>query len=208
MPHQTACCGQIISAAAVSRLETKECPFCKKEEFKTTPDKHFQRQVHELQVFCSHRGRGCEWTGEVASFNTHVKSCPKKNSPLLQEIGDVPLRAFVTSHCVIIIAGVGVLTMDNAVVIMDHLHPLANFSYQLGMALNLPKEVVEKIHAEHKKSLDRLQHIIEAFLSSRRPLPTWIAIIQALQTPGLNRSTLAEEIQRNFSTVDTIAGRC
>ena len=74
------------------------------------------------------------------------------------------------------------------------------FSYQLGIALNLPKEVVERIHAEHKKPLDRLRHIIEAFLTGSQSQPTWRAVVQALQTPGFNQPQLAKDIERKFCT--------
>ena len=97
--------------------------------------------------------------------------------------------------------------MENAVVVLDQLIPLTNFSHQLGIALELPKEVVDKIHAEHQRAPDRLRHIVLEFLSSTQPLPTWTAIIEALQAPGLNRFKLAEKIKQKFLTpVDTNAG--
>ena len=89
VPHQTSCCGQMLSEAAIARLETKPCPFCSHKEIKTLLDKHFQREIRELQVFCRHRNRGCEWTGEVSSLESHTKSCSKINSPLIQQLGNV-----------------------------------------------------------------------------------------------------------------------
>ena len=91
-PHQTRCCGKIISEAALNRLETNQCPFCKEKEITTTLDKHFQRQVREIQVFCSYRKSGCEWTGEVSSLPAHINSCPKKNSPSIQQLGRCECR--------------------------------------------------------------------------------------------------------------------
>ena len=98
--------------------------------------------------------------------------------------------------------------MDNAVTVLDQLLPLANFSYQLGLALKLSKEVVDQIHAEHQKAPDRLRHIIQIFLSNTQPPPTWRAIIEALQAPGLSRFQLANEIKKKFiSPVDGNTGK-
>ena len=49
---------------------------CKKNDWKTMLNKHFQRQVNSLRVFCHHQDRGCDWQGELADSHHHMKSCP------------------------------------------------------------------------------------------------------------------------------------
>ena len=49
-------------------------------------NKHFQRQVNSLRVFCYHVDRGCGWHGDLAVFHDHVKSCPMKDGPLMSEL--------------------------------------------------------------------------------------------------------------------------
>ena len=75
--HQTQCCGKIISQEAVMRIQRKGevCPLCKASGWRTMEDKHFQRQVRALRVFCRHKDKGCGWQGDLADLQAHVLSC-------------------------------------------------------------------------------------------------------------------------------------
>ena len=79
-PEQTTCCGHHISNEAVTRIQRdkKPCPLCNKPNLTTMPDKFFRRKVHELKVRCSHKEGGCEWVGDLGSYDDHVKKCPKR----------------------------------------------------------------------------------------------------------------------------------
>ena len=83
-PHLTTCCGQHISETSAERIkpEGKACPLCNNPEWDTVLNKHFQRTVCELQVYCPHRRGGCGWKGELRSLSSHEQSCSKKTSPL------------------------------------------------------------------------------------------------------------------------------
>ena len=83
-PHQTHCCGNHLSAKASTTLqeEGKNCPLCKKAHFTSSADGYFRRKVGELQVYCPHRRKGCEWMGELSTMNCHTVSCPQKSGPL------------------------------------------------------------------------------------------------------------------------------
>ena len=79
-PEQTTCCGHHISNEAVTRIQRdkKPCPICNKPNLTTMPDKFFRRKVHELKVRCSHKKGGCEWVGDLGSYDDHVKKCLKR----------------------------------------------------------------------------------------------------------------------------------
>ena len=80
-PEQTTCCGHHISNEAVTRIQRdkKPCPICNKPNLTTMPDKFFRRKVHELKVWCSHKKEGgCEWVGDLGSYDDHVNMCPKR----------------------------------------------------------------------------------------------------------------------------------
>ena len=83
-PHQTQCCGNHLSKEAVDRIKGEEggCPLCKEADLRTTQDKHFQRKVRELRVYCHHRRRGCRWVGELGALHGHEQFCASKTSPL------------------------------------------------------------------------------------------------------------------------------
>ena len=86
-PHLTSCCGNHISQEAASTIprERGTCPLCNTHPWKTMLNKHFQRQVKLLRVFCRHDGRGCGWQGELAEFDSHVHSCPMRDAPPMTE---------------------------------------------------------------------------------------------------------------------------
>ena len=79
-PHQTTCCGNHISATAGARLqrEGKPCPMCKEPNFMTHADKYYKRVVNSLKVRCPHKGRGCEWIGNLGDLDQHANVCPKR----------------------------------------------------------------------------------------------------------------------------------
>ena len=76
-PHLTSCCGKHLSeeSATMSQGEGKPCPLCNSTEWSSVLDKHIRREVHEVQVFCRYRDRGCQWKGELSHFHKHTLSC-------------------------------------------------------------------------------------------------------------------------------------
>ena len=82
-PHLTSCCGNHLSEESVTRIQREggSCPLCKSLDWSTMLDRHFQRQVKLLRVFCQYKDRGCLWQGELTAFHHHVQNCPMKDSP-------------------------------------------------------------------------------------------------------------------------------
>ena len=56
---------------------------CKMHKWGTVFDKHFQRRVKALLVFCDYKDEGCSWQGELAALDYHIRSCPIKGTGLL-----------------------------------------------------------------------------------------------------------------------------
>ena len=92
-PHLTSCCGNHLSQEAVTRVQGEggACPLCKASQWSTVLNKHFQRQVNSLCVFCRHEDKGCGWQGELAAFTHHVQSCPMTGGPLMTELVKMPV---------------------------------------------------------------------------------------------------------------------
>ena len=76
-PQQTSCCGHHLSLEAATRLraEGKPCPMCNEASWSAVLDKYHRRKVHEVRVYCWHKGNGCEWVGELNSVAQHATSC-------------------------------------------------------------------------------------------------------------------------------------
>ena len=90
-PYQSLCCGHYISKEAFDKLLTQEakCPMCRSISWRCTPDKAFQRRVHQaLKVRCLLHN-GCNWTGPFSDFLQHCgisindASSTKSMSPIV-----------------------------------------------------------------------------------------------------------------------------
>ena len=92
-PHLTSCCGNHISQEAASRIQREggACPLCNTHPLSTVLNKHFQRQVKSVHVFCRHDNKGCGWQGELANFDIHIQSCPMSDAPPMTELMKLPL---------------------------------------------------------------------------------------------------------------------
>ena len=79
-PHLTPCCGKHISPKAVAEIQKKgqKCPLCNNIPLSTILNKHFQREVKRIRVFCDNQ---CSWQGELSALDYHLQSCPKKDIP-------------------------------------------------------------------------------------------------------------------------------
>ena len=79
-PHLTICCGQhfceMCLQSSFLAQRTEKCPHCRAEgeDFQHVLDKKLRREVDSLQIFCPHKSKGCEWTGEVSSLKQHFES--------------------------------------------------------------------------------------------------------------------------------------
>ena len=75
-PSQTRCCGNHVSLSAARRLKRmrKRCPLCKKTPLRFVGDKYFQRVVLGTKVYCSKKGLGCSWVGEIRDLKGHLSS--------------------------------------------------------------------------------------------------------------------------------------
>ena len=84
-PHQIACCGYSYCEACIKRVQNdnKACPSCNTNEFTTFPDKRLKRSLYAFRVYCSHRGAGCEWVGELLDLERHLNLQPPPEKLLL-----------------------------------------------------------------------------------------------------------------------------
>lgn len=75
-PHLTSCCGNHFCDVCIKRIKSNKqpCPLCKQRAFTTMLDKSICRKVNQLKVKCSNSVRGCEWTGELASLDRHLRN--------------------------------------------------------------------------------------------------------------------------------------
>ncbi len=83
-PKMVSCCGHSFCAACISRVERdhKPCPLCN-QEFSLVGDKRLERTLNDLNVYCPHREKGCEWNGELRELPRHLNQDPKADELLV-----------------------------------------------------------------------------------------------------------------------------
>ena len=74
-PHLTTCCGNhYICKVCMEKVQTitKTCPLCKATPFVGFINKYFERQLHELKVYCINKKEGCQWIGGYGKIEKHL----------------------------------------------------------------------------------------------------------------------------------------
>ena len=68
------CCGESFcqSCIADTQNEGKPCPACGEKDFNTFEQIKNQKQIASLQVYCSMKERGCDWSGTLEQLDTHL----------------------------------------------------------------------------------------------------------------------------------------
>ena len=73
-PKLALCCqNQSFCSACISNTEEegKPCPLCSN-QIKLVDDKRLERTLNGYAVYCPHKDKGCEWTGELGQLEKHL----------------------------------------------------------------------------------------------------------------------------------------
>ena len=82
------------------------CPLCKAKPFNGFIDKRFERQLHELKVYCIYRPKGCKWVGNYGKLDHHLSTGRESGEcqfvviecPLSEECKEHFLRKNLLNH--------------------------------------------------------------------------------------------------------------
>ena len=74
-----ACCGQHYCDSCLTRWlsgtgRKRTCPHCRKGGFQSVINKEKNREIEELRIRCTSRGKGCTWVGALGSLQNHRQS--------------------------------------------------------------------------------------------------------------------------------------
>jgi len=116
----TACCGESYCSACLAahpQENGQPCPACGEDSFTTIKPGKYTKQIEDLQVCCSLKGRGCEWTGPLGELDLHLDpdqdhcqyvdtKCPMdyqlavpRNQVHQHVAAKCPKRDFTCQHC-------------------------------------------------------------------------------------------------------------
>ena len=109
------CCGQHFCADCIAKVTNAQgpCPLCNQKKFEIFPNKHFERNLKNLQASCSQQPDGCPWEGTVGEFAGHYRQCDYVHVACSNECGvsvkrklldyhrgnECPLRKSACEHC-------------------------------------------------------------------------------------------------------------
>ena len=111
----TSCCGECFCKACIQ--DKKPCPSCGESNTASYPQVKYQRKILALEVRCTMKDRGCEWTGQLQHLDAHLDvttgdcqyvdvECPKKCVQKVQNrnvdthlANECPNRDYRCPHC-------------------------------------------------------------------------------------------------------------
>ena len=77
---QANCCGKIFCKGCLEkhRLHSDEfnCPTCRTNlNGRYFKDTRGDREISQLQIYCTNKNKGCRWQGNLKDINTHIQTC-------------------------------------------------------------------------------------------------------------------------------------
>ena len=87
-PHQVTCCGHNFCKPCIERVKASNgsCPMCKEKEYQSFIDKKCSRLINGLEVYCSNKGKGCQWKGELKNMSTHLNKEKREGDCQYEEV--------------------------------------------------------------------------------------------------------------------------
>ena len=86
-PMLTDCCGIHYCKSCLQQWNsssyTRQCPQCRKQNYRTMLNQPLKREINELKIHCVNRSsKRCLWEGELEKLPQHLRSsCPLRETP-------------------------------------------------------------------------------------------------------------------------------
>ena len=77
-PYQATCCGKSFCKECIEPITLchLDCPTCNNQRFEIFRNLGLEQPLGDFRVYCTHKSRGCEWTGELRELDNHLNSDP------------------------------------------------------------------------------------------------------------------------------------
>ena len=105
-PYLSVCCGHVFCKSCIDNTKqntaiVEACPVCRDQKFETVINRQVDRMIKSLRIFCTNKGKGCKWQGELNEINNHLCSnngCHFEEIPCTNKCGKVMQRCHLKSH--------------------------------------------------------------------------------------------------------------
>ena len=106
-PYLSVCCGHVFCKSCLDNIKkaaaiTNVCPVCRDEEFMTFPNKQLDREIKNLYIYCTNKGKGCEWQGELNDIKNHLGNsdgCQFEEVKCSNGCGKMIERQYLETEC-------------------------------------------------------------------------------------------------------------
>ena len=96
------------------------------------------------------------------------------------------------------------LTTDDLPTLQNELHEVRDIWFSLGVQLKVPMFDLRAIRAEYRDNPSNcLLEMLSTWLSITIPSPTWQTVVDALCTPAIARTVVAEKVRRTHCNKDS-----
>ena len=88
-PYQMTCCGTNFCHTCIQLLQADNslCPKCREGRFEIFPNKGLDHSLKQLQVYCTYREDGCQWSGELGELDRHLYiKCKEKTTKEIRTV--------------------------------------------------------------------------------------------------------------------------
>ena len=83
-PYQVTCCGKSFCGECIQQVKDgyQVCPTCNNPDFNLFHNLGLEQSLYNFRVYCTHKSKGCEWTGELRELDNHVNTDPPADKAL------------------------------------------------------------------------------------------------------------------------------
>ena len=90
------------------------------------------------------------------------------------------------------------LSLDDLAQVLEELHNVSPWWYNIGLQLKLSPDTMDKIKGEESDSNVQLREMLKVWLKRVEPTPTWEALVQALKTRSVGRGQEANKLEEKY----------
>ena len=99
-PRMSVCCGHVFCKSCIENVKSP-CPMCRDENFVTFPNKQLDREIKNLDIFCTNISRGCMWQGKLSNVDDHLGKhgdCQFEEVKCTKDCEKMIQRRYLTAH--------------------------------------------------------------------------------------------------------------
>ena len=182
-PYQATCCGKSFCKECIHRIKfaNQVCPTCNDKDFNLFHNKGLQQSLYDFRVYCTHKSKSCEWTGELRDLDNHLNSDPSADKALQGCL-------YTSIKCPLSCIGCEVKLPRNDMKIHMNNNVLDHFLKQTSQ-VNALKEQLITYEQENQHMKQRISHLEEKNTELEGQLAA-LTVNREVRPPGLVDFTL------------------